>query len=156
MKINWKYFAGSLFTLLGFAGCQKVLDGGNEILCLYGQPSAHYKLMGNVKGADGKPVEGIRAVFVPVQDEEFAYFNDTLYTDAKGHFEKDVLRYSWPDELKEAKLILEDVDGTANGSFKAQTLTRNQLTIKQTKKGDGDWYHGDYSVSAEVTLEKAD
>lgn len=158
MKINWKYFAGSLFALLGFAGCQKGLDDGDGrgMLCMYGQPTAHYKLMGNVKGPDGKPVGGIRAVFIPVQDKDYTYRNDTLYTDSRGHFEKEQLKHTWPDDLKEAKLILEDVDGADNGSFKTQTLSRNQLQVKQTKKGDGNWFHGDYSVSADVTLEKAD
>lgn len=150
MKINWKYFAGSLFALLGFGGCEKVTDigGGME---MYGQPTADYKLIGNIKGPDGKPVEGIRAILSP--NGNYTFHNDTLYSDALGHFEKERLKYNWPDDLKDAKLILEDVDGPEKGSFKTKTLTRSDLKMEQTKKASG-WYEGAYTVSADVTLDK--
>ena len=126
MKINWKYFAGSLFAFLGFGGCIRIDIGGG--LAMYGQPTAHYKLIGNVKGPDGKPVEGIQAVFVPREDGAYPHENDTLYSDAQGHFEK--------------------------GRLKGKTLTRNALKMEQTRKGDGAWYEGAYTVSADVTLDK--
>ena len=153
MKINWKYFAGSLFALLGFGGCNKIDIGGG--LAMYGQPSADYKLIGNVKGPDGKPVEGIQAVFVPSREDwAYPHENDTLYSNAQGHFEKGRLKYDWPDDLKDAKLILEDVDGPENGSFKTKTLSRTNLKVEQTRERSGDWYKGAFTVSADVSLDK--
>ena len=152
MKINWKYFAGSLFAFLGFGGCIRIDIGGG--LAMYGQPTAHYKLIGNVKGPDGKPVEGIQAVFVPREDWAYPHENDTLYSNAQGHFEKGRLKYDWPDDLKDAKLILEDVDGPENGSFKTKTLSRTNLKVEQTRERSGDWYKGAFTVSADVSLDK--
>lgn len=148
MKINWKYFAGSIFALLGFNGCENIGFG----LAMYGQPTADYKLVGDVKGPDGKPIEGIRGILVP--RENTPYDNDTLYTDSKGHFEKEVLKYHWPDDLKEAKLILEDMDGPERGSFKPKILTRSELKVVQNRQGSGSWDYGAFTVSADVTLEK--
>ena len=148
MKINWKHFAGSIFALLGFSGCENIGLGP----AMYGQPSADYKLIGDVKGPDGKPIEGIRGVLAPLENDP--YYNDTLYTDSKGHFEKEVLKHSWPDDLKQAKLILEDVDGPERGSFKTKTLTRSDLKVEQTRQGSGVWDYGAFTVSADVTLEK--
>lgn len=50
MKINWKHFAGSIFALLGFSGCENIGLGP----AMYGQPSADYKLIGDVEGPDGE------------------------------------------------------------------------------------------------------
>ena len=83
MKIVWKYFAGSLLALLGFGSCRQI----GLFRAEYGQPHANFKLIGDVKDAAGKPVEGIRVVANPTENEEEAWYNDTTYTDARGHFE---------------------------------------------------------------------
>lgn len=156
MKIRWQYFLTSLLALLGFSSCEKVLDPiGGWGLVAYGQPHAKYKMAGEVKGSDGKPIEGIRVVVDPGSAHP-DYFKDTLYTDAKGQFQKDQLRYSWPDEFKDGTVTFEDVDGAENGSFKTKKLKHSELDVKQTAKGDGAWYGGDFTISAKTKLEKAD
>ena len=87
---GWKWLLGSLLTLLGFTGCAKIGIFRNE----YGCPNADFKLVGEVKDAKGKGIEGIRVVFKPYpleQDEGNRYRYDTLYTDAQGHFVKERL-----------------------------------------------------------------
>ena len=149
MKIRWQYALGGLLALLGFSGCGKIGWGMTE----YGQPHANYKVLGEVKDPDGKPVEGIRVVVDPGSAYP-DYYKDTLYTDTKGQFQKDQLKCTWPDEFKDGKVKFEDVDGAENGSFKTKELKASDLSIKQDKKGDGRWYGGDFTITANATLEK--
>ena len=147
MKINWKFALSGLLALLGFGGCDRFAK------CMYGQPTANYKFLGDVKDESGKAIPGIRVVFLPNQDVQ-SYENDTLYTDQAGHFEKDQLKYSWPDEAAKASVKFEDVDGEANGRFETKTIKRDELTVKQTKKSNDAWYKGDFTIEAKAVLKK--
>ena len=71
-----------------------------------------------------------------------------------GHFEKERLKYSWPDEARDAAVKFEDVDGGAHGAFKTKVLTGSELTVAQTKKGDKNWYSGEYTIQANAVLEE--
>jgi putative lipoprotein (rSAM/lipoprotein system) len=153
MKINWKYTVGSLLALLGFGSCDRISDIGGG-LCMYGQPTAHFRFVGDVKDSDGKAIPGIRVVVSPRSED--SWLNDTLYTDPAGHVEKDRLKYNWPDEMVRAKIKFEDVDGEANGSFKKKEMLHCEFDVKQTKKGDGEWYEGEYTVQANAMLEKVE
>ena len=150
---GWKWLLGSLLTLLGFTGCAKIGIFRNE----YGCPNADFKLVGEVKDAKGKGIEGIRVIFKPYpldQDEGNRYRYDTLYSDAQGHFVKERLKYDWPDNLDQAAVRFEDVDGSAHGAFKTQELKRSEIEIQQTKKGDKHWYSGEYTIQANAVLEE--
>ena len=124
-------------------------------MCMYGQPTANYKVIGEVKDPAGKPIEGIRVVVSPSSDHP-EYFKDTLYTDSSGRFEKERMKYSWPDEFKGGTVKFEDVDGDKNGTFKTKILQRSELELKQTAKGQGAWDGGDFTITANTKLEKAD
>ena len=149
---GWKWLLGSLLTLLGFSGCEEL----GLFRCEYGQPNADFKLIGDVKDANGKGIEGIRVVFRPVESEKETWENDTLYTDAKGHFGQERLKHDWPDGAEKASIKFEDVDGSAHGAYKTKILTRSDFSVEQTKKGSGSWYAGIYTISAETTLEEDD
>ena len=143
---GWKWLLGGFLTLLGFSNafvsCKKE----------YGCPYADYKLIGDVKDTKGKPIEGIRVVFD--RNPEYQWENkdnDTLYTDAKGHFEKELASDFW-STASIAKF--EDVDGVEHGSFKTRILTNDEMVMERTKKGDGNWYGGMYTVHADATLEE--
>lgn len=156
MKINWKYALSGLLAILGFGSCDKdrpFFGGGG--LVMYGQPHANYKFLGDVKDETGKAIPGIRVVFLPDGDQP-SWENDTLYADRSGRFEKDCLKYDWPDEAAKAKVKFEDVDGAENGSFRTKTLTRDELKIKQTKKTEDTWNKGDFTIEAKAVLEKED
>ena len=117
---------------------------------MYGCPSADYKLVGDVKDVRTNPIPGIRVVFDRYPDNE-KYGKDTLYTDAKGHFEKDLPDFDW----NEGSIVkFEDVDGTAHGTFKTKVLTASELDIKRTRQGDKHWYSGEYTIQADAVLEE--
>ena len=150
---GWKWLLGSLLTLLGFSGCERI----GIIRCEYGVPNADFKLVGDVKDAKGKGIEGIRVVFTPDPDapeDEQKWGSDTLYSDAQGHFEKERLKHDWPDGAQKAAVKLEDVDSDAHGSFKTKILKGSELTVEQTKKGDKHWYSGGYTIRADAVLEE--
>ena len=142
LKKGWKWLLGSILTLLGFSnvfiGCKKE----------YGCPNADYKLVGEVKDTKGNPVEGIRVVFAPAEN----YGIDTTYTDARGHFETGHLRVTFLTD--NTKVLFDDVDGPAHGSFKSKELGRDGFLIEQTKKGDRHWYEGEFTIQADAILEE--
>ena len=150
---GWKWLLGLLMGLLGFAGCGKLGIFRNE----YGCPTADFKLVGDVKDAKDKGIEGIRVVFTPYPDapeEQQKWESDTLYSDAQGQFEKERLKHDWPDGAQKAAVKFEDVDGTAHGTFKTKVLTGSELTVEQTKNGDKHWYSGEYTIQADAVLEE--
>ena len=61
---GWKWLLGLLMGLLGFTGCGKLGIFRTE----YGCPNADFKLVGDVKDAKGRGIEGIRVVFTPYPD----------------------------------------------------------------------------------------
>ena len=150
---GWKWLLGLLMGLLGFTGCGKLGIFRVE----YGCPNADFKLIGDVKDANGKGIEGIRVVFTPHADapeEQQEWVNDTLYSDVRGHFEKERLKHNWPDGARDASVKFEDVDGSAHGSFRTKILKGSELSVEQTKKGDKHWYSGEYTIQADAVLEE--
>ena len=146
---GWRWLFGSLVTLLGFSGCSRFLKE------MYGCPYADYKLVGDVKDAKGKPVQGIRVVYSPYPDiPAWEDANDTLYTDANGHFASDQLPIQqWPET---SAVKFEDVDGSVNGTYKTLVLTDKDLVQEQTRPGDKNWYRGEFTIHAEAVLEAGD
>ncbi len=151
---NWaKLLYGFLMTILGFSGCESIFETTVE----YGQPYSEYKLVGEVKSTEGKPVKGIRVIVKPyvenTSQEVLDWDRDTLYTDADGKFSKDVLKHTWPNKMKGSTIVFDDIDGPENGGeFESKTLTDKEFTVEQMKKGDGRWYDGDFLVTANTTL----
>ena len=151
---NWaKLLYGFLMTILGFSGCDQLFDTPVE----YGQPYSEFKLVGEVKSTEGKPIKGIRVIVKPyVEHTEQSILDrdrDTLYTDADGKFSKDKLKHTWPNQMKGSTILFEDIDGPENGGeFESKTLNDKGFTVEQIKKGDGRWYDGDYLVTANVTM----
>lgn len=151
---NWaKLLYGFLMTILGFSGCDRIFETTEE----YGQPYSEFKLVGEVKSTEGKPIKGIRVIVKPYVDhtsqEVLAWNRDTLYTDADGKFSKESLKHTWPNQMKGSTIVFDDIDGPENGGeFESKTLTDKEFTVEQMKKGDGNWYDGDFLVTANTTL----
>ena len=145
--INWRRVLGNLLGVLGFGGCFLI-----SCEKMYGCPSADYKLVGDVKDVRTNPIPGIRVVFDRYPENE-KNGKDTLYTDAKGHFEKDLPDYDW----NEGSIVkFEDVDGSENGSFRTKILANEDLVFERTKKGDKNFYNGAFDVHADAILEDED
>lgn len=155
--IKWyDMLLGSLLGLLGFTSCNILVNP--FIRDMYGQPTASYKLVGSVTDEAGEPVKGIQVTFHPelvnTSEEVNAWNTDTLYSDASGKFSKDVLKYDWPD-LDNAVVKFRDIDGPDNGgSFKPKDVPVSALKVDQTRKGEGNWNQGDFTITADAKLEK--
>ena len=149
MTKGWNWLLGALLGLLGFCGCFAVACRKE-----YGCPNADFRLTGDVKDVKGNGIEGIRVIFRAVENEEETWENDTLYSDARGHFEKERLKHNWPDDAQNSSVKFEDVDGSANGSFRTRILTRDELRLEQSRKGDRNWYSGEFTIHADVVLEE--
>ena len=136
---------GFLLALLGFEGCS--LIGRAE----YGCPHADYKLQGTVTDAKTKqPVKNIRVVFCSGGlDAEYSY-KDTLYTDESGKIDRDYP--SMTIDHTRLQVLLEDIDGDENGSYETQFLEKENLPVKQVKKGDKHWYQGAFTITADAEL----
>jgi hypothetical protein len=53
------------------------------------------------------------------------------------------------------KVIVEDIDGEANGGeFLSDTLDVDYNKAVKTKDGDGKWYLGIYEITQDVKLKK--
>ena len=144
---GWKWILGLLMGLLGFAGCGKIGIFRKE----YGSPYAEYKLLGDVKDEKGNPIRGIRVVYDRFPEKEVTWGKDTLYTDSRGHFEKQL-----PDDMlyTDTEIRFDDVDGEANGSYRSKVLSDKEMEIVQTKKGDKNWYGGAFTIHADAVLEE--
>ena len=149
----------SLLTMLGFEAC--IGDGLDEYGAPpveYGTPHAHYVVRGAVTDAEGQPVEGIKASVRAVYDKGLAYDGqptsyglDSALTDRGGAFQVEFTDHLPNPSLK---LVLEDVDGAANGGeFENDTVALSDMALRQLEKGQG-WYEGTYELSKTVKLKR--
>ena len=158
----YKVILGALMAFLGFGGCSKLDPGNNKVM--YGQPTAYYKFNGTIKDEAGNPIKGIRVVFNPNSkvdetSDNYPYYLlgnvDTLYTNDKGQFGKEKLKYMQTSITNDAVVIIDDVDGAANGGeFQKMTLSKSQFKVEKITDGDGVWYKGNYNITADATLKK--
>ena len=155
MKANiLKHLAATGLGLLGFASCEKIGFG----LTMYGEPHADFKAVGTVKSEDGKPIEGIRvavrqhrhyANFCVIYDQNDWYEDDTVFTDSRGMYEMSKTVFSAPHDVT---VVFEDVDGFENGgNFGTMTA---EPQVKQTKKGDKNWYSGAFEAQADAVMSR--
>ena len=143
---GWRWLLGVFMGILGFGGCGKIIIFPDE----YGCPYADYKLVGDVKNVRKNPIPGIRVVLDRFMEGGIERGNDTLYTDANGHFEKDLLDDYWGQDYT---VKFEDVDGSENGSYRTKILSGDEIVKEQTKEGK-NWYEGAFTIHADATLEE--
>ena len=101
----------------------------------YGVPTAHFIMKGTVTDEAGTPIQGIKATLkvMPYQQPEHAYGIDSTMTDAAGKYQ-----IEYHQLLNEKILLLEDVDGAANGGeFQSDTIDISKLEPKKIGEGDG-------------------
>ena len=150
---------GTLLGWLGFSSCGFINIG--NIRVEYGSPHINFQASGKVTDASGKGIEGIRVAVRAhrhyenspgvIYDQNDWYDDDTLYTEADGRYRliQSITSFTAPDDVT---IVFEDVDGDEHGgSFASQTVMPE---IKQTGKGNGNWFHGTFSVEADAQLKK--
>ena len=160
MKVKFLHWynalAATLLSLLGFSSCGEL---GTDEPCLYGSPTSSFHAKGNVTAEDGTPIQGIKAVVVDDYGHDGAYRMDSAYTDSKGDYvtkEKSMDgTIDWVHKEKRLKVILEDVDGGANGGeFATDTIKSENITVEQVGKGEGTWDWGSFEVTANGKMKK--
>ena len=142
----------ALLTLLGY-GCSSSSDDYSDVE-MYGTPRADFVVQGSVTDEAGKPVQGIKTSLKRVIKElnNAAEGLDSVQTDAAGQYQ---LKYSGFTD-NNFKLIVEDIDGDANGgTFAPDTLDLDYDKAKHTKeKGQGFMYSGLFEFQIDVKLKK--
>ena len=129
MKRLLNYILGLLGV--GAASCIPV--------AMYGAPHVEFSLSARVIDEVGNPIQGIEVRTKSGQQ----FDHNTGYADYLGNI-KAVSGSMWPDEQYEVVFL--DVDGEYNGG-EFESLELNIADkVKQTQKGDGDWYQGSYKA----------
>jgi putative lipoprotein (rSAM/lipoprotein system) len=151
MKKKWYRIANSslsaLLVLLGFEACTGMENGGEE----YGTPTVDFHVVGQVTDAEGKPIEGIRVTTRGYYDFNDGTMEQTTYTDKEGRYATKEVKSIGIDPGM--KVVFEDVDGEANGGlFAADSISSDAMAKEKVKKGDGNWYGGEYELTANAKL----
>ena len=118
----------AILALFGISSC----DSGDEVM--YGVETSEFIIVGTITNEESAPIKDIQVFQHP------RYLGqDTAYTDANGNFRIVGEGFQGDPVL----LLIDDVDGDANGSFQSDTaqgiLTRNthgylSATINKTLK----------------------
>ena len=147
----------ALLSMLGY-GCSSSEEEINVLmygaLVEYGAPHADYIVKGMVTDEAETPVQGIKTFLKQVDKTEagtIIFGMDSIQTNETGGYQLEYTGLPQPG----IKLIVEDVDGEANGGeFLSDTLDVNFDNATQTGKGDGKWYGGVYEITQDVKLKK--
>ena len=115
-----------LLSMLGY-GCSTSSDEVVE----YGTPYAEYRVKGQVTDESGVPINGIKTssknVVVSGISGVQGFGLDSVQTDASGQF---AVSFRCFPGNPETKLIVEDIDGDANGGEFLSGLLKSLRTLK--------------------------
>lgn len=133
-----------------------------EIRLMYGVPTMNFQIRGQVKDADGRPVEDIRVNMLErnmeVKDGQLQgdlervkewLENSAVTTDKEGRFE--IKNSGIPQE--EVRLMVRDVDGAKNGQFKGRVVEVKVQQADVDREGAGGWNQGTFNKEVEIKLE---
>ena len=144
----------ALMSMLGY-GCSTSEDP--TFVQMYGVPIAEYQIKGQVTDEAGTPVQGIKTSVKIIMSSPSAdgkkeiYARDSVLTDASGKYD---ISFATTPGNPETKLIVEDIDGEANGGeFLSDTLDIDYKKAVKTKDGS-HWYEGAYEITQDVKLKK--
>lgn len=158
--LHWyQALAASILSILGFSSCGSSSDDGPwDGSLLYGTPTSSFQLKGNVTAEDGTPIKGIKVVLHEGRNGEYMHL-DSAYTDRNGNYETGV-NYRSPNYnewIKSGivKVVMEDVDGEANGGeFATDTIPSQDITVKHVSAGTSTWDSGSYEITANGKMKK--
>lgn len=147
----------ALLSVLGYA-CSSS-DEDDRAVCMYGTPHADYQFSGTVTDESGSPVKGIKVSAKNVYRRYDStvvetYGVDSTLTDSKGKYAVEGQAFLGEHILK---LIVEDLDGEANGgAFKNDTIDIDFDNAKKVKEPDKDdyWSNGTFAISQDIKLKK--
>lgn len=144
----------ALLSMLGYGCSSDEPDMYGTPVAEYGVPYATYMVEGTVTDEANNPIQGIKTSIkgiFPNGDKVYVDAVDSVLSDASGKYQ---LRYRGMDR-PEYKLIVEDIDGEANGGeFLSDTLDIEYGKAVKVKNGDGAWNGGEYQIQQAVKLKK--
>jgi putative lipoprotein (rSAM/lipoprotein system) len=144
----------ALLSMLGYGCSSDEPDMYGTPVAEYGVPYATYMVEGTVTDEANNPIQGIKTSIkgiFPNGDKVYVDAVDSVLSDASGKYQ---LRYRGMDR-PEYKLIVEDIDGEANGGeFLSDTLDIEYGKAVKVKNGDGAWNGGEYMIQQPVRLKK--
>ncbi len=139
------------------------LRGRGDVMLMYGVPTMNYMIRGQVRDADGKPVQGIRINMLehgmevnanaelqgdPERVKEYLE-NTSVETDARGRFT--IAANGRPQE--QVRLLIRDVDGTQNGEYRDQMVEMEVGGDNIDRTDANGWHQGTYHNKVEINLE---
>ena len=133
-KKIYTWINGLLAAIIGLIGygCGKE----PEIVCEYGVPHAELEINGQVTNEKGEALKDIQVVVHPE-------WNDTLYTDSLGQFDK-TYKYVFP--MDKQQIIVNDTSGV---------YASDSTTVDVTYSGgSGNWNYGRGEVHVDFQLKK--
>ncbi|MBQ7712060.1 MAG: radical SAM-associated putative lipoprotein [Bacteroidales bacterium] len=179
---NWLLV--SLLSLLGFSGCRSTQEmksneppadpqladlppmeprpsQRNEIVLMYGVPTANYQIKGKVFDAKNAPVQGIQVLRL---ERGMNATPDSIVGDAaavKQYTSENAVMtaadgtfvISFTDRpFDELRLLVRDVDGAANGNYRNQICT---LIVKpENFEGGAGWNSGTATLHVNIPMEE--
>lgn len=133
-KIN--LLLGALVALLGCHSSKQVAVS-DRIMCLYGVPSATYKVSGKVTNSQNKPVQDAQVV---VKGYKNLALTDTVRTDKKGRYAVDCTGFP-ADELN---IVVLD----SKGEYQTDSV---QIEVPE-KEGSSVFDQGEYTFKKDIQL----
>ena len=158
MKVRFnRWYNAVLTALLSMLGFSCSLDEPDEYGSTpveYGTPHADYILKGTVTDEVGAPIKGIKTSLKEVYGHKTGYCVDSIQTNESGNYQLKLGKES--NFFKEnVKLIVEDIDGEANGGeFLSDTLDIDYSKAVKVGEGDQRWYEGTFEVVTDIKLKK--
>jgi putative lipoprotein (rSAM/lipoprotein system) len=152
MKINYikvsAWIMSGAMTLLGFSSCDNLI----EPRCEYGTPHAKYTVKGRVTNEQGVAIPGIQVIIERSGNPLSSRVDIANQTSgSSGEFAKS-FEYVFP-ENQNFTLKFSDIDGPANGVYKAKTQSF-VIPLSELKGGDKSWYSGEAVKEVVVKLEE--
>ncbi len=159
MKVRFnRWYNAVLTALLSMLGFSCSLDEPDEYGSTpveYGTPHADYILKGTVTDEAGTPIKGIKTSLKEISKDDtgtHVFGIDSIQTNESGNYQ---LKNSGMPYDKRVKLVVEDIDGEANGGeFLNDTLDIDYGKAVEVEEGDHHWYDGKYEVTTDVRLKK--
>ena len=146
----------ALLSMLGY-GCsssEEQMDMYGTPVLEYGAPHADYIVKGHVADEAYTPIQGIKTSLKQTWQTDagpYVFGIDSIQTNESGIYQLK----SNGIPAGQTKLIIEDIDGDANGGlFLSDTLDIDYDKAVKTKEGDGRWYGGVYEIIQDVKLKK--
>ena len=147
----------ALLSIIGY-GCSSSDDPDDRMICMYGTPYADYQFMGKVTDESNSPVKDIKVslkhVYRMDDGKIETYGVDSTQTDGLGKYAIECRKFPGESTLK---LIVEDLDGEANGgAFKNDTIDIDFDKAKKVKEPDEDdyWSDGTFAITQDIKLKK--